>query len=194
MKKFVVGITGASGFVYGKRLVEELSKNNFVHLIVSEAAYVVMEKEEGIKKTQFLESLNSNVEVISNKNIAASVSSGSYLTKTEGVIIAPCSMDTLSAVANGISTNLIQRVCDVALKERKKLVLLVREMPFSLVHIENMRKVTLAGGIVASASPGFYHKPKTVDDMINFVVGKVLDIFQVEHNLYKRWSGGDETV
>ncbi|WP_297888225.1 UbiX family flavin prenyltransferase [Sulfurihydrogenibium sp.] len=189
MKKFVVGITGASGFVYGRRLVEELSKSHFVHLIVSDAAYIVMEKEENIKKTEFLKSLNSNVEVISNKNIAASVSSGSYLTKTQGVIVAPCSMDTLAAVANGLSSNLIQRVCDVALKERKRLLLLIREMPFSLIHVENMKKVMLAGGIVAPASPGFYHKPKTVDDMINFVVGKVLDIFEVEHNLYKRWEG-----
>jgi 4-hydroxy-3-polyprenylbenzoate decarboxylase len=189
MKKFVVGITGSSGFIYGRRLVEELSKNHFVHLIVSDAAYVVMEKEEGIRKNEFLKNLNSNVEILSNKNIAASVSSGSYLTKTQGVIIAPCSMDTLAAVANGISANLIQRVCDVALKERKKLLLLVREMPFSLIHIENMKKVMLAGGIVASASPGFYHKPKTVDDMINFVIGKVLDIFEVEHNLYERWKG-----
>lgn len=189
MKKFVVGITGASGFIYGKRVVEELSKNHYVHLIVSDAAYVVMEKEEGIKKSEFLKSLNSNVELLSNKNIAAAVSSGSYLTKTEGVIIAPCSMDTLAAVANGLSSNLIQRVCDVALKERKKLFLLIREMPFSLVHVENMKKVMLAGGIIASASPGFYHKPKTVEDMINFVIGKILDVFEVEHNLYKRWKG-----
>ncbi|ACN99818.1 phenylacrylic acid decarboxylase (PAD) [Sulfurihydrogenibium azorense Az-Fu1] len=189
MKKFVVCITGASGFIYGKRLVEELSKNHFVHLVVSNAAYIVMEKEEGITKSDFLKSLNQNVEVISNQNIGASVSSGSYLTKTQGVIVAPCSMDTLAAVANGVSSNLIQRVCDVALKERKKLLLLVREMPFSLIHIENMRKVMLAGGIVASASPGFYNKPKTVDDMVNFVIGKVLDIFEVEHNLYKRWEG-----
>ncbi len=187
MKKFVVAITGASGFIYGKKILEELSKENFVYLIVSESAYIVMEKEEGIKKNEFLENLPKNVEIFGNKDIAAPISSGSQLVKTEGVIVAPCSMDTLASVANGISTNLIQRVCDVALKERKKLYLLVREMPFSLVHIENMRKVSLAGGIVASASPGFYHKPKTVDDMINFIVGKVLDTFDVKHNLYKRW-------
>ena len=188
MKKFIVGITGASGFVYGKRLVEELARDNYVYLIVSESAFIVMEKEEGITKTEFLKNLPKNVEIFDNKDIAASISSGSQLVKTEGVIISPCSMDTLAAVANGISTNLIQRVCDVALKERKKLYLLVREMPFSLIHVENMKKVMLAGGIVASASPGFYHKPKTLDDMINFVVGKILDTFDVKHNLFKRWA------
>jgi 4-hydroxy-3-polyprenylbenzoate decarboxylase len=188
MKKFIVGISGASGFIYGKRLAEELAKENYVYLIVSESAFIVMEKEEEITKSEFIKKLPKNVEIFDNKNIAAPISSGSQLVKTEGVIIAPCSMDTLAAVANGISTNLIQRVCDVALKERKKLYLLVREMPFSLIHVENMKKVMLAGGIVASASPGFYHKPKTLDDMINFVVGKILDSFDVKHNLFKRWT------
>jgi len=188
MKKFVVCITGASGFIYGKRLVEELSKNHKVYLIVSDAGYTVMEKENNIKKSDFIKSLNENVKIFDNKDIASPLASGSNIVKTEGVIIAPCSMDTLSAIANGVSSNLIQRVADVALKERKKLYLLIREMPFSIIHIQNMKKATEAGAIVASASPAFYHYPKTVDDMIDFVVGKILDTFGVEHNLYKRWN------
>lgn len=188
MKTFVVGISGASGFIYGKRLVQELSKDNIVKLVVSDTAFVVMEKEDGIKKSDFIQSLNKNVELISSKNLAASISSGSQIVKTEGVIVCPCSMSTLAAVANGVVSNLIHRVCDVALKERKKVVMVVREMPYSLVHIENMKKATMAGAIIMPASPGFYHKPKSVDDMVNFVVGKILDQFQVQHNLYKRWT------
>lgn len=187
MKSFIVGISGASGFVYGRRLVEELSKDNIVNLIVSDTAFTVMEKEEGMSKSEFLKSLNSNVEVYSNKDLASPISSGSRIVKMEGVIIAPCSISTLSAVANGVISNLIHRVCDVALKERKRLVLLVREMPYNLIHIENMRKATLAGAVVMPASPGFYHRPRSVEDMVNFVVGKVLDQFYVEHSLYKRW-------
>ncbi|MCX7760871.1 MAG: UbiX family flavin prenyltransferase [Hydrogenothermaceae bacterium] len=192
MKTFIVGISGASGFIYGRRLVEEISKDNLVKLIVSSNAYLVMEKEEGIKKSDFIKSLNSNVEIFSEKDLAASVSSGSQVVKTEGVIVAPCSMATLSAIANGLSSNLIHRVCDVALKERKKLVLVVREMPYNLIHIENMRKVTMAGAVVMPASPGFYHKPKTVEDMVNFVVGKILDQFDIQHSLYKRWRESED--
>ncbi|MEZ0323394.1 MAG: UbiX family flavin prenyltransferase [Hydrogenothermaceae bacterium] len=192
MKTFIVGISGASGFIYGSRLVEELSKGNLVKLIISSSAYLVMEKEEGIKKSDFIKNLNSNVEIFSEKDLAASISSGSQIVKTEGVIVAPCSMATLSAVANGLSSNLIHRVCDVALKERKKLVLLVREMPYNLIHIENMKKVTMAGAVVMPASPGFYHRPKTLEDMVNFVVGKILDQFDVKHSLYKRWRENED--
>lgn len=193
MKTFIVGISGASGFIYGRKLVNELSKNHKVKLIVSETAYIVMEKEENIKKIEFIKSLNSNVEIFSNRNLAASISSGSQIVKTEGVIISPCSMSTLASIANGTVSNLIHRVADVALKERKKLILLVREMPYNLIHIENMKKVTLAGAVVMPASPAFYHRPKTVDDMVNFVVGKILDQFSIEHNLYTRWRE-DENI
>ncbi|MCX7738916.1 MAG: UbiX family flavin prenyltransferase [Hydrogenothermaceae bacterium] len=192
MKTYIVGISGASGFVYGKRVVEELSKHGKVNLIVSSTAYTVMEKEEGITKSEFLRSLNSNVEVHSNRDLASPISSGSRLIKTEGVIVAPCSISTLSAVANGVISNLIHRVCDVALKEKKRLVLLVREMPYNLIHIENMKRVALAGAVVMSASPGFYHRPRSVEDMVNFVVGKILDQFGLDRNLYKRWRE-DET-
>lgn len=187
MKTYIVGISGASGFVYGKRLVQELSRENFVKLVVSKTAYRVLEKEEGIDKGSFVESLNKNVELFEDTELDAPISSGSQVVKSEGVIVAPCSMATLSAIANAASSNLIHRVCDVALKERKKLILLTREMPYNLIHIENMKRVTLAGGIVMSASPGFYHKPENLNDMINFVIGKILDQLGIDHNLYKRW-------
>ncbi len=187
MKKYIVCITGASGTIYGIRLVEELSKQNQVYLIVSENGYIVMERELNLKKSEFKKSLNENVKLFSNKDIAASIASGSRVIETEGVIISPCSMGTLASISNGIASNLIHRVADVALKERKKLFLLIREMPYSLIHIENMKKITESGGIVSSASPGFYHFPKTIDDMVNFVVGKILDNFNVKHSLYKKW-------
>ena len=192
MKKFIVCITGASGAIYGVRLVEELSKKHFVYLIVSNNGYVVLDREMGIKKEDFIKKLNKNIKLFQPYDIAASIASGSRVIETEGVIIAPCSLGTLSAVANGLSQNLIHRVADVALKERKKLFLLIREMPLSLVHIENMKKVTMSGGIVSVASPGFYHKPKTVEDIVNFVVGKILDNFGVEHSLYKRWRSDED--
>ncbi len=192
MKQFVVCITGASGTIYGIRLMQYLSKENIVHLIVSDNGYVVLDRELGIKKSDFIKSLPENVKLYNNKDISAPLASGSRLVETEGVIVAPCSMGTLSSIANGTAGNLIHRVCDVALKERKKLFLLLREMPYSLIHIKNMEQVTLAGGIVSSASPGFYHHPKTVEDMINFIVGKILDSLGIDHSLYKKWMKGEK--
>ncbi len=192
MKKYIVCITGASGSIYGIRLVEELSKENKVFLIVSENGYIVMEREMNLKKSQFKEKLNKNVKLFSNKDIAASIASGSRVVETEGVIIAPCSMGTMASIANGTASNLIHRVSDVALKERKKLFLLIREMPYSLIHINNMKKITESGGIIASASPGFYHFPKSIEDLVNFVVGKILDNFGVKHSLYKKWRENED--
>jgi len=187
MKKFIVCITGASGSIYGIKLVRELSKNYQVYLIISDHGYQVLKWEHQIEKKDIKNIFNKNVELVSAQDITSPIASGSTFKDIKGVIIAPCSTGTLSAVANGLSQNLIHRVADVSLKERKKLYLLIREMPFSLIHIENMKKVSLAGAVVSSASPGFYHKPKTIDDLINFVVGKILDFFQIEHNLFKRW-------
>ena len=191
MEKIVLCITGASGFLYGKRILQQLLKDHFVYLIVSESGFKVMEEEAGIKKEDFLKDLPENCIFYNQNMIEAPISSGSRLIETKGVIVAPCSTGTLGAVANGMSNNLIHRVCDVALKERKKLFMLVREMPLSLIHIKNMEKITAAGGTVAVASPAFYNNPKTVDDMIDFVVGRVLDHFGINHNLYRRWKDED---
>jgi len=192
MKKFVVCITGASGVIYGLKIVEELSKNYYVYLIVSENGYTVLKQEENLTKNDLRKMFKKNVEILSNNNITAPIASGSQFNEIEGVIVAPCSVGTLGAIASGLSQSLIHRVSDVCLKERKTLYLLVREMPFSLIHIENMRKLTLSGAVVSPASPGFYNNPKTIDDLVNFVVGKVLDFFNVEHSLYKRWKDEDK--
>ncbi|MBK3331898.1 UbiX family flavin prenyltransferase [Persephonella atlantica] len=191
MEKIILCITGASGTVYGIRLLNELVKTHHVYLVVSESAFTVMEKETGINREHFLKSLPENCTFYSQDEIDAPISSGTMLIKTKGVIVAPCSTGTLGAVASGISSNLIHRVCDVALKEGKKVFLLIREMPLSLIHIKNMEKVIQAGGTVAVASPGFYTNPETVDDMVDFVVGKVLDSLRIKHNLLKRWRDED---
>ncbi len=186
MSRTVVCITGASGSIYGIRLVEELSRLGGVDLIVSSAGYRVIEEEVGRER---FEKIRNLVTFHDEKDISSPLASGSTLCSYRGVVIAPCSMSTLGCIANGINYNLIHRVGEVALKERIKLILLVREMPYSLVHIENMLRVTKAGAVVMPASPGFYHKPKSMDDLINFVVGKVMDMLGIENDLYSRWKG-----
>jgi len=132
-----------------------------------------------------LSEIINHVRIWENDNFEAPFMSGSNA--PEAVVIIPCSMGKLAAVANGISGNLLERIADVALKERKQLILVVRETPLSLIHLENMVKVTKAGATVLPAMPAFYHHPKTIDDMVNFVVGKVLNVLGIEHNLFKGW-------
>ena len=189
MKRFVLCITGASGSIYGYRLLEELSKRGSVDAVVSSAGATVL-KEEMDKTLKELKAEFPEVNFYGERELTAPIASGSVLTGYEAVLIAPCSMSTLASVANGVNINLIHRVCEVALKERVKLVLLVREMPYSKVHLENMLRATEAGAVVVPASPGFYHRPGSMDDLINFVVGKILDLVGVEHDLYRRWKGG----
>ena len=182
--RIVLGVTGASGAIYAVRLASELKKaENEVTIIVSDAAKLVLasEVEDGLGR------LTECGRVLSEHDLDADVSSGSV--KVGAVVICPCSMKTLAAVANGYAYNLICRVADVALKEGRKLVLIVREMPFSAIHLENMLKLARLGAVIIPASPGFYHAPKTMDDLVNHVVGKVLDLLGVEAGLFKRWDG-----
>ncbi|MFN3946872.1 MAG: UbiX family flavin prenyltransferase [Aquificaceae bacterium] len=187
-KRIVLCITGASGAIYGYRLLQVLTSMDFhIDLVVSSSGWLVIEEELDKTKQQILEEF-PNINLIPDKDMANPVASGSRLVKYLGVIVAPCSMSTLGHVANGINQNLIHRVCEVALKERVPLSLLLREAPYSVVHIENMLKAAKAGAIVLPASPAFYHKPQNLQDIVDFVVGKVLDSLRIEHHLYKRWK------
>ena len=182
----VVGITGASGVIYGIRLLEVLSANSAVetHLVVSKAGAQNIKYETDWKLEQVTALADFCYDI---DDAGAALASGSF--KRDGMIIAPCSMKTLSAVANSYTDNLLVRTADVTLKERKKLILLVRETPLHLGHLRNMEKVTEMGAVVLPPVPAFYHRPRTIQDVIDQTIGKVLDILDIEHNLFPRWSG-----
>jgi len=183
--RLVVAITGASGVVYGKRLVEVLHKKKMeTHLIVSRAAEKVVEHELAMSEKD-LERLATHVYDVDD--LTAPLMSGSF--KTDGMIIIPCTMKTLAGIAHGFADNLILRAADVALKEKRRLVVVPRETPLSVVHLRNMLEVARLGVFVVPAMPAFYYKPEKIDDLVDFVVGRVLDCLGVEHSLFKRWSG-----
>ena len=187
-RRIIVGITGASGAVYGMALLEALKASGMVeiHLVISDAGKDLLRMEIGTAAVKRAQQLAD--ELYHNNDLAAPISSGSFL--TDGMIVAPCSAKTLSAIAHGYGDSLLHRAADVALKERRKLVLLFRETPLHLGHIENMALVTRMGAIVLPPVPAFYHKPATIADLVNHSVGKVLDLFSLEHNLYLRWGSG----
>jgi len=182
--KIVLGVTGASGAIYALNLASELARaGTELTIIVSDAGKRVLAAET----SDGLQRLESYGRLLSEHDIEADVASGSA--RTDAVVVCPCSMKTVAAIACGYAYNLICRVADVAIKERRRLVLVVREMPLSPIHLQNMLKLARLGAIILPASPGFYHEPKTVNDMVNHVVGKVLDVLGVESELYKRWAG-----
>ena len=183
--RLIVAITGASGVIYGKRLLEVLKEKRVeTHLIVSKAAEKVIEHELEMTKKD-LERLASHVYSLDDLN--APFMSGSF--QTDGMIIIPCTMKTLAGIASGYSDNLILRAADVTLKERRKLIVVPRETPLSVVHLRNMLEVAKLGVFVVPAMPAYYYKPKRIDDLVDFVVGKVLDCLGLEHKLFKRWTG-----
>ena len=181
-----VGITGASGALYAVRLISALVESDvYVEVCASEMGEKVLAYETGGLSTKKLAEAYG-VKRYAPDDLFAPPASGTSV--PDATVIAPASVSTLGKVANGTGTNLIHRVSDVALKERKKLVVLEREMPYSLVHLRNMAAITEAGGLVVSAAPGFYNHPETLEDLVDFVVGKVLDVIGVGHELVERWG------
>jgi flavin prenyltransferase len=193
---FVLSITGASGCIYGLRMFQYLIETNVpVDLLVSKAARQVMSEEMDLNfgedilpgMLNYLSlPLGVPVKLHDQENYGSPIASGSY--RTRGMAIVPCSLGTLGAIAAGLAENLTHRAAAVTLKERRPLLVLLREMPFAHIQIKNMLTLSEAGAIVSVASPGFYHKPQSVADMVDFVVGRVLDQFGFDHSLFKRWK------
>jgi flavin prenyltransferase len=183
-KRVIVGISGASGVVYGIRTLEVLQYLGVeTHLVMSRAAQITLIHETSLK----VAAVNSLASVVHRiDDIAASISSGSF--QTTGMLIAPCSIRTLSEIATGVTSSLLTRAADVVLKERRRLVLMVRETPLHLGHLRNMAQVTEMGAIVLPPVPAFYALPKTVDDIINHSVGRMLDLLSIDTGLVKRWG------
>jgi polyprenyl P-hydroxybenzoate/phenylacrylic acid decarboxylase-like protein len=185
--RLVVAITGASGAVYGVRLLEQLRASGACesHLIMSSSGALTASQELDMKRSE----IEALADVVHNvKDIGATIASGSF--HSLGMVVAPCSMKTLASIAHGLADNLVSRAADVMLKERRRLVLMARETPLNLAHLRNMTSVTEMGGIILPPVPAFYTRPETVDDIVNHTVGRVLDLFGVEHaGLVKRWEG-----
>jgi flavin prenyltransferase len=188
-KRLIVGITGATGSIYGIRILEALRAAGGweTHLVVSEAGMLNVHQEYKLARKD----LNKLADVVHNvRDIGATIASGSFI--TEGMVIAPCSMKTLAGVAHAFSDNLVTRAADVILKERRRLVLITREAPLNLAHLRNMVAVTEMGGVVFPPVPAFYSGARTIDGLVNHTVGRVLDLFGVEHESIKRWQGMKE--
>jgi 4-hydroxy-3-polyprenylbenzoate decarboxylase len=218
LPKYIVALTGASGAVYGVRLVDELlAGGNDVELIISPSGFLLLREEMDMdctdvdaaevvlrhiedaraerggaeeEKKGFLSGGRKRpagkLTCLPNEDLTGAPASGSSLRRA--MVICPCSMGTLARIATGVSGNLIERAADCVLKERGRLVLVPRETPLNTIHLENMHKLSAAGAVILPAMPGFYTRPATVDDMVDFVVGKTLDVLGVENELYKRWK------
>jgi 4-hydroxy-3-polyprenylbenzoate decarboxylase len=197
MKSFIVAITGASGSIYGLRLIEELLKSKHrIYLVISKQAFSLINAEVGLdwsgdNESEIEEKIqrhfsSKDIKYFDEDNLSAPISSGSFV--TDGMFIVPCSMKTLSGIANGYANNLIERVADVMLKEGRELLLSPREMPFNAIHLENMLKLAQLGVKIVPPIPAFYHKPKDINDIVDFVVGKILDTSRVDNRLFKRWE------
>ncbi len=199
-KQFVVAMTGASGSLYGLRLIRELLRaGERVSLILSSAGRQVLNHETGLDWSESIKQQRQQVqehfasiavECLANDDFMAGAASGSAA--IDGMIVIPCSMGTVGRIAAGVSGNLLERAADVMLKERRPLVLVPRETPFNTIHLENLLRLSRAGAVILPAMPGFYHAPKTIEDLLDFVVGKVLDVLNVEHALFTRWGDNQD--
>lgn len=201
MKRFITGITGASGTIYGKRLVEVLvAGGHHVDLIITSAGERAWALELGTADSgpeigfpQFIEEMNRKgpgvVKLHELNNIAADIASGSV--NVQGMAVVPCSMSAVSAIASGLSSDLLERAADVSIKERRRLVLVPRESPLSLIHLRNMTTLAELGVIIVPAAPAFYHKPKRIEDLVDFIITRVLHGLGVEQNLFQPWAGDE---
>lgn len=182
--KIVVGITGASGSIYAVRLMEVLKEmGHEVHLTITDSGLQVVEYECG-KSLQDLEKMVTKVHDV--HNIGAAIASGSFL--MDAMVVVPCSMKTAASIASGVTDNLLTRAADVTLKEARPLIIVPRETPMHAGHLENLLKLTKLGARILPACPGFYHKPETIDDIVNIMVGKICDALRIENNLFRRWE------
>jgi len=184
-KEYVIGVTGASGVCYARRLLEVLCRDAKVHLIVSDVAQQIA-AHEGVSFEGF------NATYHTNDQISASIASGSH--RFDGMVVIPCSAKTLAAIATGYADNLITRTADVCLKEHRTCILVTRETPLSKIHLKNMLAAEDAGAMIMPASPGFYNNPETINDLVDMIVARVLDHLEVEHSLAKRWRGYDARI
>jgi 4-hydroxy-3-polyprenylbenzoate decarboxylase len=193
MKRFILAITGASGTPFGVKVLGELLRSAEVHLVISSNTFSIIRDETGLDWAGDTETIirkqfsTDRLFFYEDNQMESPVASGSF--RTDGMLVAPCSMKTLSGIANGYANNLIERAADVMIKEGQPLLLSPREMPFSAIHLENMLKLARLGVRIAPPVPAFYHKPRTLEDMVDFVAGKILDSMGVEHELFKRWGG-----
>lgn len=206
MATYIVALTGASGAPYAVRLIGELlERGDDVEAIISPNGFLILKEELGLDLSgkdpeaglnkyigRVLKKGNKGpkgrVRVYKSQDISSRLASGSFITGIKAMVICPCSMGTLGRVAAGVSISLIERAADCALKEKRPLVLVPRETPLNVIHLENMLKLSRAGAVILPAMPAFYHGPKTIDDIVCFMAGKILDVLGVENDLYKRWD------
>ncbi len=204
MANYIVGVSGGSGAPYAQRVIVGLvGAGHDARIVVTDAGRRVFEIELDIHLTgdpspdtqtlmdrMDLSGGPGSIELFDQRDVAATIASGSY--DCAGMVVLPCSMGTLARIANGMSSNLLERAADVSLKERRQLILVPRETPLSLVHLRNMTAVTEAGAVVLPAMPGFYHRPQRVQDLVDMIAGRVLDQLGVESNLLRRWQGSGD--
>lgn len=184
MKKLILALTGASGIPYGLELIRQIKNHNHeLYLVVSDAARKVI----SLEAPQCEAVLNLADHVYSQDQMTAPISSGSFF--HSGMVVCPCSMASLSAIAQGLGNNLIHRAADVTLKERRPLILVPRETPYNRIHLQNMLRAHDSGAVILPPCPGFYHSPESIDDLVKHIVGRILDSLNIENNLFKRWEG-----
>ncbi len=184
MKRFILGVTGASGVCYARRLFDVLKNHAELHVVISERGAELLKLELDLDSSYFS---GDNVTLYKNSKINSSIASGSF--RTDGMVVVPASMGTIGRIASGISSTLVERAADVILKEKRKMIVVPRETPFSTIHLKNILALDQAGAVVLPASPGFYSGQKTFDDLVDFIVARILDQLDIEHDLMDPYQG-----